>query len=166
MGSSAAVARLLSCASALGLVGCTSPAPPGLSSACIPAAEETRTAIARQLTIHGQGKGARDLAAVMGIISDSIKVFPGDGPVIRGRTQLESTYRDLFTKIRFDSLTYAPQEVRDCGAVLVELGEARGGVTPAGEAPVPIAVRYLHLWERSASAGWLLALAMDQPLTP
>ncbi len=127
---------------------------------------EARDAIAAQLARHGAGKRAKDLSEIMSIIKDDVQVFPGEGTVIRGRTALETIYRDLLLEIRFDSLTYAPGEVRDCGGVLVELGEARGGITQAKAAPTHIAIRYLHLWERATDGRWLLALAMDQPLTP
>lgn len=79
----------------------------------------------------------------MSIIADSVQVFPDGGGAIRGHAALEATYRDLLPQVRFDSLSYVPSEVRDCGGGLVELGEARGGVTPTGAATIRLEVRYL-----------------------
>lgn len=160
------VAGALSLLLGLAVGSCGVQSEPNEYARCASATQETRDAIAAQLARHGAGKRAGDLPEIMSIMTDDVQLFPEEGKVIQGRSALEAIYRDLLLKIRFDSLTYAPGEVRDCGGVIVELGEARGGVTPASAAPIHIAVRYLHLWDRASDGSWLLSVAMDQPLTP
>jgi len=74
------VGRLIRSVSVLVLASCSGQVASRSSSTCVPATQELRSAIARQLTIHGQGKISKDLPAIIGVIAIAFRCS-----LLRGR---------------------------------------------------------------------------------
>ncbi len=150
---------------AAGLVSCQTPPQPGVLTSCVSAPDSLRTTIADLLARHAQGKLTSDVGLTTSVLAEEIQVHNGGAPPILGRAALAGLYSDLFRAIRFDSAAYAATQVRLCGSVIVELGEARTHYTIIGQGPQFEWDRYAHIWERSQEGTWRLTLAINHALT-
>ncbi len=138
---------------------------PAAAATCVAASETLRSNIERQLAQHEFGKRTRDVALTVSVLADSVQIWNGSSKPIRGREALAALNRDLFRTVRFDSINYALSDVRDCGAVILELGEARAYYTPLGQPSRVEHDRYLHTWEQR-DGSWQLTLAVNQEMAP
>ena len=148
----------------IGTVSCQGAPEPAASASCVSASDSLRTVIAQLLARHDLGKRTKDVAVTTSVLADSIQVLNGAAAPIRGREALAAIYRNLFRTLRFDSVVYVGTDVRDCGAVVIELGEARAHYTPLGQDPQLEHDRYTHVWERRERGEWQLMLAVNQEL--
>jgi ketosteroid isomerase-like protein len=102
----------------------------------------------RKLGAALQRKSYADLAA---LYTAEALVLPPDAPIVRGRKDIESFWKETATALGLANATLKTLDLEVVGDTAYEVGEAR---LETGQGPAT--VKYVVVWRKGGDGGWRL----------
>ncbi len=92
--------------------------------------------------------GRRNFDALDDIYTSDARILPPGSPMIFGRQAIKRFWSELIGSVNAKSAVLASVDVMQAGDGVVEIGEARLGIEPQGQAAAEIAVKYVVYWRQ------------------
>lgn len=92
--------------------------------------------------------GKRNFEALDDIYTSDARILPPGSPMVSGRQAIKRFWSELIESVNARSAVLASIDVMPTGDDVVEIGEARLGIEPEGQAAAEIAVKYVVYWRQ------------------
>ena len=90
----------------------------------------------------------RNFDALDDIYTSNARILPPGSPMISGREAIKKFWSELIQSTNAKSAVLTSIDVKPAGDAVVEIGEARLAVEPAGQAATEIEVKYVVYWRQ------------------
>ena len=97
---------------------------------------------------------AGDVEAIARLYTDSSYVVESGLPTIRGKAELRSVAKDIFASVRFHEAHIRPELTELEGNSVVQFGEYRDVLQPAGKPPQVVFGRFSAVLQQDTSGSW------------
>ena len=125
-----------------------------------------RAAVARTTARLLTAINAADLAGVLAVWDDDGVLMPPHHPSVRGRSDVERYFRQLFEQTRF-TFSFTSSQIHVSGDTAFERVEYAASARPAqGGSEVRDVGKGLHVYRRQPNGSWKLAMDIWNSDTP
>jgi ketosteroid isomerase-like protein len=93
----------------------------------------------------------RSYADVAALYTDDALVLPPDGPIVRGRKNIENFWKEAATALSLSSAMLKTLDLEVAGDTAYEVGEAQ---LKTGKGPAK--VKYVVVWRKAGDGAWRL----------
>jgi ketosteroid isomerase-like protein len=97
--------------------------------------------------------GNRNFDALDQIYTADARILPPNGPLISGLPAIKDFWSGLIQAVNATAAVLTSVDVIPSGEGLVEIGQAKLSIEPAGQSPTEMEVKYVVYW-RQENAQW------------